>query len=333
MALTTFRYGIYPPLTTFSGSAASQTLDADGEKLGCVVRAPKTGNVRKVWFRIGSTTTADDLRISLQDVDAATGFPDEVVDQSQTITLATSDDSIWKTATMDADRSVTRQDPIAVVFEFNPWVDGNIAITLSTSDEAPNQAYSAAKTGGSWAKLAAQRSPILALEYDDGNVYPIHGAQPALGAFTSFNSSSNPKERGMRFRVPWEVQIAGGVFYGDPNEDLLMALYDDSGSTTPLVTTNTVESAVGEDTIHNPIWCRFSSPYTLSPNTYYRFLVRPLTTTDIAILRYTAPQASLLGGFYGGQDFHYAELSSSNVWSTDTAVRFAGSLWIRQVHP
>ena len=75
-----------------------------------------------------SVTTPDPILVSLQGVDPATGLPNGVTDQSGTVPEAECKRG-WVTATMSADRVVTDlTEPLAVVFELSPYVDGIITV-------------------------------------------------------------------------------------------------------------------------------------------------------------------------------------------------------------
>ena len=100
-------------------SAAVHTLDAAGEKLGFIFSVGKTGNISKLVIRCGAVTTAETLKLSLQDVDLSTGEPDETEDQSGTFTPVVND---WVEVTLGSSRAVTVGDLLAVVIEFDSTV-------------------------------------------------------------------------------------------------------------------------------------------------------------------------------------------------------------------
>src|SRR5438093_3319795 len=93
-------------------------IDASGEKVAFIVRAPKAGTITDIGFRLGVVTTGQTLKVSLQDVDGVTGNPDGVVDQSNTVAVADTDDELWKTVTLPG-RTVVLGEVFAIVIEFN----------------------------------------------------------------------------------------------------------------------------------------------------------------------------------------------------------------------
>jgi hypothetical protein len=166
MAIQTFNPWLPPYELLVARSTTvhdSVTIDASGEKFVFVFRAPKTGNLSKATFCISSVITAEDLKVSWQDVDGTTGNPDGTVDQYRVfakagITAAT----LIQTGIISSDgtdggskRAVTIGDWVACVIEFNSAI-GSVTFSMpgiaSTYSGAKNSAYAANNTTGSFVK-------------------------------------------------------------------------------------------------------------------------------------------------------------------------------------
>ena len=306
-------------------------VDASGEKAAFILRAPATGTLKKVGFRTGAVTQNQTIRVSFQDVNTATGFPDGVVDQWRNLAIADTEDNTAKeTGLVTSDgtdggslRSVTRGELLAVVFEHNPFNAGDIfrLSAINTGNDTGGTGYSALYTT-SWAKVATP--PALALTYDDGaggdkcehsaDIFPGTQAYSYMG-FN--NGSANPK-RGMKFRLPFAAKMQGALLRLKSNGNFDVKLYDSDGQT-ELLSQSIVAAATdyGYNRWHS---IKFSGEASLAANTYYYVLVEPTTATNVDLMYMDVPTGK---EFYwdqmdGGKDFHYAERASGAPTATTT---------------
>lgn len=166
-------YAPWPVVTTASLSQNSLTIDLAGERVACVFRAQRSGTIDKFEFDIVTLTTAEALRVSLQDVSLTNGDPDGTQDQFRDIAtgsvvagwnvpgLITSDGT-----DTGVKRTVTTGDLLALVVEF-VTTGGNLTIaTTNQSFGLGNDTYLDHFTA-SWAKNTSS-SCGFALKYDDG---------------------------------------------------------------------------------------------------------------------------------------------------------------------
>lgn len=110
-------------------------IDAAGEKVAIVFRAPKTGTLDRAEFKLDAVTQApvSGLRVSFQDVGAADGNPDGTQDQFRTVPQGSISAGAWVVpGLMTSDgtdggtkRSVTKGDLIAFVVEFDSFAAGD----------------------------------------------------------------------------------------------------------------------------------------------------------------------------------------------------------------
>lgn len=317
-------------LTTGFYENTTLVVDASGKKLAFIIRAPATGTLKKVAFRTGSVTQNQTIRVSFQDVDPATGFPDGAIDQYRNVSILDTDDNlpietgILSSAGTDGGtlRSVTRGDLLAVVFEHNPFNAGDVfrLSQINSGNDSCGSAYSALYTA-SWAKSA--NLPVLALIYDDaGSEVCRHGADvlPCTQAYssTAFNSGSANPKRGLKFRLPFPCKLAGALLRLKSTGDFNVKLYDSDGQTELL--TRSVVAAATENSYVRWHHVKFSGEASLIKNTYYYLLVEPTTSSNVELhyMEVPAGKAGYLDQMDGGQDFHYAERSSGAPSATTT---------------
>jgi len=294
-------------------------IDASGEKAGFTIRVPKTGTLNKVGFFTHTVVQAQTIRVSFQDLDA-NGFPDETQDQYRDVSIADTDDSVWKeTGIISSDgtdtgtkRSVTKGQFLAVAFEHPSFAAGDVfrVQMFNGSTIIPANEYVSLKTGGSWAKQA-NAIPNMALLYDDGLVYPMSDCPPFTAAGSqSFNvdttAGSGGDERGNKFQVPFACKVQGmWAALLDTSGDFDLVLYDSDG-------TSVLES-VSIDKDYKPlasdafIWAGyFDTEITLTPGTNYYAMIKPTTTTNVSAYRASVNTAAYLDQILGGQNVHAA---------------------------
>jgi hypothetical protein len=305
-------------------------VDASGKKAAFVFRAPATGTLKKVAFRTGAVTQNQTIRVSFQDVDTGTGFPDGGVDQYRDVAILDTDDNVpIETGILSSNgtdggtlRSVTRGELLAVVFQHNPFNAGDVfrLTQLNASSDACGSAYSALFTA-SWSKSA--NPPVLALIYEDASgerCQHLPDVFPCTQAYNymSFNQGSSNPKRGLKFRLPVPAKLAGAFLRVKSNGDFAVKLYDSDGQTVLL--TQTVAAAATDNSYTRWHHVKFNEETSLAKNTYYYLLVEPTTATNVDLHYMDVPAGK---GWYldqmdGGQDFHYAERSTGAPSATVT---------------
>jgi hypothetical protein len=312
-----------PMAANTGGGWGSVTIDAAGEKVAFLVTAPKTGNVQRVGFLLGAVTTAEDLKVSLQDIDLGTGDPDGAADQSVVVAAAGVVSNTWITATLSASRAVTRGQRFYVVIEFN-LATGFVAVQTGGGQARPAFAqlcYSSHYTG-SWTKQTTGNQPVVALEYDDGTYGPILGSYPmSLRGSTSFHNGSTPDEIALKFRFPAPVKIGGCWLAINMTNGAAadIVLYDSDG-TTALETMSVDEDETTESGGMAGV-CYFSQERTLAANTYYRLSLKPTNGTTTNLIWFDVAAAAILDAWDGGQGFHWSERTDAGAWTDTTTKR------------
>lgn len=323
----------HPPIGLTEWRATPGTgnllLDAAGEKAVWVFRAPKTGTLERIGFRLNVVTTAEDLKVSFQNVDPATGFPDGAIDQYRIIPSASVISNTWVDTGIITDtgadggtkRSVTIGDPVAVVIEFNSAV-GNLNISMKSVDAAGewflNSAYCLLYTG-SWA-LQSAFAPQTVIKYDDGSYPYLPSILPTMTTtVVNLGSTSDPDEIGAYFQLPFPCAVSQAGACGDFDGDFDLVLYDSDGST-PLGTISVDKDIRGVTGSSGGVY-PFATPITLTKATNYRIVVKPTTATTIALRYITVNSAAFMEHLDGGIAFYWTQRTNGGGWSQDTTKR------------
>lgn len=319
-------------LTPMAGGTVGILLDAPGEKMAVILRAPKAGDLAKVWFRTGTVTTGDTLKVSFQTVDDATGFPDEVVDQYRTVVIADANDNTgFLTGIISSDgtdggvkRTVTKNEKFAVVFEYNSYVAGNMYLSFADglgASGAPQMPYVAQKVGAgpTWAKGGSATMPCIAIEYSDGT-YDCFGTLPIQSHtnVTYGSATATADEYAMVFTLPFACRIAGMGAVIDLDGDADFILYEGT----------TVRASVSLDTESDRsmtstgvLEVLFDAAYDIAANTTYRIAVKPTTASTVLILTLEFASAALMDSVEGGSDFYKSSRVDAGAWDGDDTAR------------
>jgi hypothetical protein len=310
-------YTVYPDLAP--GLADSPfALNAAGQRAAFIARPPKLGSIRDVIFRLHSVITPDPLLVSLQGVDPATGLPNGVVDQSGTVPEAKCKEG-WVTATMSADRVVTDlTEPLAVVIELSPYVDGNIAIGIA-SGLLVGSAYIATYDGAAWTKRT--NGPVVFFRYSDGSYGKSFDLPHGLHGFADVRINQSTNERGAVFQVPTSVRSVGAEWMGnDANGDAVVTLYSESDQVlAQAAMPSALLTGQNVDRRHRVIW---DSPVTLQANTTYRLTFRPTTTTSMRCYLTDAPSNEAMEQLPGGRLWYGTRRNFGGAWTDEPTRRY-----------
>lgn len=325
------RLPVYPRIdsTPVPGGTTGVLLDASGEKFACIFTIPKNGTLHKVWFRTGTVTVGDTVKVSFQDV-GADGFPDELVDQYRTVVIADANDNAgFTTGILSSDgtddgtkRSVTFGQEVAIVIEYNSYVAGNLYIAYSDAlgFTGENYPYMAQKIGAgpTWAKTGNQTWPIIAIEYSDGTYEPINALPIASTTLQAFNSGTAVSdEYALAFTLPFSCRVKGMGAMMELDGDCDFVLYEGTTVRASISLDADKRSSTGLN-IENRL---FTAPYTLVKDTQYRIAVKPTTATSLNLLYFTVSAAAIMDSFDGGQSFFQSTRLNEGGWSDTTTNR------------
>lgn len=320
-----------PTISRWSGPAFNGTpmrIDASGEKMAYIFRAPKTGTLHSFEFKCGSATQtpgSNGVRASFQDVDLATGNPDETADQFRTLTSTELVANAWVIPpgplTSDgtdngAKRSVVRGELLAVVLEYNSFQASSVVtvdmLDVSLSGGPP---YADLKTGGSWAKVTLPMT--FAIRYDDGTypmvIGPYGQTHPTLSiSSNTTNNGTTPDEIGMTFTFPANVLIGGAYVRVDLDGDCDLLIYDSQGTVVvgPIALDKDVRTGT-TGTNHMVIFPEFVA----LANELYTLALRPSSATSATIYWYTVNDANKFSDFEGGTSWYWRERTDAGAWT------------------
>jgi hypothetical protein len=309
----------------------SNVMDASGEKIAIIVRAPKTGTLKS--FAVKSTAfNTGTLKFSFQDIDPSTGGPDGTIDQYST---ATNGNSVWVQPTQitsdgtsgGTKRTVTKDDLVCCVIEFNAFSSGhNFGIMNQAGDIAEGgrdlvEAYYAEFLTGSWVRFAFNGG-AFALEYDDGTYGQFSQWLTPMTALASrtFSSSDTPDERGNRFVAPSTVQCDGIWARIDLDGPCQAVLYDNSNVV--LASSAMTDPDVRGNNAASIASMRFSTPVTLERGSTYRMTIKPSSATSVVIWEFTVPSAALMGAVPGGADMYSTSRADAGSWTDTNTQRY-----------
>jgi hypothetical protein len=318
----------FPGTVGLEPVARNVTLNHADDRFGWAFQIPKTGTLKAVGFKIGSTvTTAEDLRVTFQDLDAS-GNPDGTEDQYRVVAKAGISANTWiTTGIMSSDgsdsgtkRSVTKGDWLSIIIRFDSAV-GNLTIGgFQESTTLMNNPYTLfSDNGGAYAKNAFPTPMGFALQYNDDNYYVIECNAPYLTtAIVNYASTSTPDERGMIFQFPFQYRVAGVVAITDVDDTGDLRLYDSDGSTVLASVTPDPDYKANGTFVLTPFI--FASDIELDANTNYRVSLRS-TGSGLKLGEFDVGAAAVMGMFPGGTNVHFTSRSDLGSWSQTTTKR------------
>lgn len=303
-------------------------LNASAEKFAMVFRVPKTGTLHKATSRLGTVTVADDLKVSLQDVDATTGAPNGTPDQYRTISSGSlSSNSFIQTGIITNNgsdggiaRSVTIDQVLACVFEFNSYVSGDLnfeGVALTESRNGGRGSSYINHYTSAWAKDITC-APMLTLEYSDGSVEIVEGAYPPMAfGTTAFNSGSGSTRYGNYFTLAVPMRCCGLWASGDMDGDFDLKLYAADGST--VLGSGSFDKDNRATTGYTVHRCRFAN-VDLAAATAYRVAVVPTSGTSDTFPYFDVRAQLELDALGGGQVMYSTAYSGS--WAQTVTRRY-----------
>ena len=268
--------------TTVPSSFRNLLLSAATDKGAVLTRVPKDGTISKIGLRVGTITQmTNPLRIGIQTVDATTGFPTGTAYGGMVAGTGTPVANTFTWYTLGTGATATAGNDIAIVADFNSFVAGdninlNIGITRDTS--GTTWPFVAAYQAGAWADQIYPAN--IALEYSDGSIVELTGITPYSSVTEdTFANTANPDRRGIKFKLPFPVTLAGAWALVRHDQDLEFDLYDSDGST--LLRSIAMDKDIRGTGVTQNLSALFSSAVTLAKDTYYYLVVRPTTASSI----------------------------------------------------
>jgi len=327
MSITAIKGGLYwPPMfpwvlgTPSYGTLA--TLAAMSDKAAFIFQPPKSGNIRKVYWRTGTVTTGATMDIRLETVSPTDGNPTGTLwgtNTNASKAIADSDDAAFLNATLTADAAVTPDDVLALVI-VNPVVSPGtlVIVNISPSRLIGEFPYCDVFATATWTKSGGW--PVMAVEYDDGSIEPVQGAIPASALNTlTFASASTPDEIGVKFSLPMGGRASGFSLLIDSDDDFTVKLYDSDGSTVLTSLAVDKDQQLSQGSAGTRTRMSFPDKVTLLANTSYRLTIVP-GTGGISLYEIQVSAAGLMDALPCGSTVVKTERTDAGAW-TDTSTK------------
>lgn len=319
---------IWPPfpgytIATGLGTTSLTAIDASGEVCAFVVKAPKTGNIRSVWFH-PTVNTGGTFTVGIYQVDNTTGNPantptpwatDTFV--SKALVTGDSNDTV-NSGDFTADAAVTVGQTLAVCFIAGS--PGNIQLR-GFADAQGNFPYTDLFTGGSWVKNPVM--PIVGLVYSDGTIEIPHGCMlsgiaDGNGIINSgsFATNTTPDLCALRFQVPWFFQVDGIATISDLDGpiNLKIVTSDWDETSNGLLASGTSDPDERSTASTGLQLNTLDSPIVLPPRRWFRAVLEPTSTTGSALFYLPMLDEATLAAQPGGI---YAHMSTGKTVSGD----------------
>ena len=337
--------GIWIPAPHISnpGLGTSLLMDASGEQaamIGRVFFKDRTGtkDISKVHFRFGAVTKAggSTVTVSLQDVSLTAGGPGQPDGTpDQTIKIANADASFvsntwYPGATLDAARTVSFGDLLAVVFSITDFGGADSVIINSLSNDAvaaTPMPQNALQTGGTWATNTTL--PNVILEFSDGSFgtldYKHHypAAKTLPNTHTAALDTGTADEFALEFQLPFPCKVDAAwvaVLMNSATANFEVILYD--GTTAMTNGTVTIDANTQHGATARAMVVTFPAEITLTANTTYRLAARP-TVNGQTISTYSVDvnDANHFQAFPGGTTWAYTTRLNQGSWAATTTTR------------
>lgn len=286
------------PLDGIGGAAGynATTLDAAEELVVFLLRAPRTGSISKIGWRVGTVSSpVMTLDIGIEQPADAVGAPVATSVASRTLwgantygqeNMSGASAGVRYTA-LTAAASVTEGDLIAVTIRASAVTSGSLTVATNISASfVGRNLYQGAYVNSAWA-LTDRESPV-SLFYDGvGPVYTL-GANAAFGtaSSSSYQQSTNPNRRGCKFKFTFPAKILAIGVWLDQDVDAVLTVYD-TDEYTPLATF-TFDKDIRSATSNSCNWAYFATPITIAKDVFYRWAVYPNASgTNISLAKFS----------------------------------------------
>lgn len=291
----------------------SMLVDAAGENVSVIFRAPKTGTITTLRFRLATTTTGQTLRGGIYTVDAA-GLPTTTAFGGMTagtVAVANADDNVEKVITLAVGAAVTEGDIVSARIDWNSTV-GNLNIVSLVRGIS---AYTAVYHNGA----KQPHAPVMAVGYSDGSYPHIPGFFPFTGgiATTGFQVGSSPDEIALLFSVPFRSRLCGMAVNMNTVAGANFEFINYNGTSIVNVGgTDMMKLFDGDLLLTNglALLC-WDVSEELPANTQRRIAVRPTTASSIGVNFGTVGTAAARDTYRGeGSDWAYSARTNQGAW-------------------
>lgn len=295
--------------TGFGDSASISGIDAADEKYSVIFQNPETKNISKLWFMTGTVTTGADIDVRIETVSTSDGNPTGTLlatNSNHVQTITSGNDNTEFEVTLDAVAAATRGQLVSAVLA-NPGSSfGNIQFRYCSPYNVGGRLPYTALFTSSWAKSASV-TPLIAIGYDDGSwaVPPGCIAFNATSAAT-FNNTSTPDIKGLKFQFPFGIRVSGFWFVGDMDGEvdirLVTSAYHEANAT-GILESIALDPDQRPSVAAGQYNCLLDTPVEIAASTASRLIIVPTSATNVTLAEITFPNAGIAASFNGGTNF------------------------------
>lgn len=300
------------------------TLNAASEIGGMVFKAPKTGNIDRVIYSLGSVAVTSgplnfDARLETM---GSTGLNSGSLfgtNTNVTDSIADTDDNTVREKTLTAVAAVTKGEDLCFVLAAPG--SGTFSVDLVTigGDLVNKYPYMFNDT----TKL--NRILVFGLRYDDGTYITIAGGWGIknIGA-SNINSGTTPDEVGNRFQYPVPCKVDAIALHMDPNSSSSfdVRIYDASNN---ILLDQTFDSDNHSDYLDGSMVFDLDDEIEFAANTTYRVTCRPAASNH-EFYYFDVETAAHMDMMDGGQAIHATTRTDDGSWTDTTTRRYMISL-------
>jgi hypothetical protein len=208
MAVQTFRAHPLVRIDQFGTGQPTTNMNASTTRAAIIFCADRTASIDRVIFRTGTVTTSQPMRVSIQTVNATTGFPTGTPVGTAGTSGALSA-STWYEITLGSNASLTEGTLYAVVVEWDS-ATGSIQVLQSISSGANgipgDESTAVFYNSGSWATTS--NTWMLSARYTD-DAYITAAPYIATSSTQAYNSGSAPNEYGVKWTPTRDWRVRG----------------------------------------------------------------------------------------------------------------------------
>lgn len=303
------------PSALITANISSVTMDASGEAQFGVIRIPQTGAITHIGVRLGTAAAA--LNLSIETL--SSGEPSGTnYGGSAPGALAMPVANSFNIVELATPASAVEGDNVAVGARFSGTAG---TVQISTAPGSTSFPYSARKEGASWTISAL--TPTFALRYSDGAWVDAQTLPLDSIAGVNFANGTNPNERGIRFRLPTAVRLAGICMYGaiPSTASHTLNIYEDDGTLINSRAFSGTESA----STNGRIYRLFNTRPTLEANTWYRATIQATAAGSITFREMEFTSNAVMGAIPMGVDCYRCTRNGGAFSDTDNVRPF---MWL-----
>lgn len=263
-------------------SGTAPLMDELGDRIAVMFRCPIAGDIDSISFVTGSVTTgngtstgAENIRVTLEGVDLTTGLPDGTPLQTEDYVDISSNSLHTAPASGAWGETVTKGQSLALVFKVNQaGMTGSCGIyMISTSTNGFRQGWAYTATfedngagGGSWTKQPTFQ-PMLLITYNGvGNVVVPGVHVPMVYQFMKFQALGTSTMYGNRLTLPFAYKTDGAWYVSDTDDDVTVEFFETTAAGSA-AESHSFDKDVRPGTVNGVYFVSFDSEYQVAKDT------------------------------------------------------------------